>query len=340
MSGKYSMQIMKEACLLGANLTYEEASAIYQEIRKIQVSPDAIESWCKKIGHQLYKLECEHASELLENPKLAQQESSQNVQLQRRSEDRLYLEIDGSHLRIREANSDWKENKMAVGFYESDIKKSGDEQENRLRIAKKDYVSSIGEVGKNLKRFGQLFYGLAVRMGALHAKEVIVIADGADWIRNIVERMLPHAVLILDWYHATENLWSCAKELYGDGSNKATDWVTKYKDLIWNGKIDQVLDSLLAEANTAKNQTPLRKLYGYFANRKESMRYDRFRAKGYHIGSGAIESANKYVVQKRAKQSGMRWSYKGANSIIALRIHYLKGFWNDIWEPGGIAWAA
>ena len=322
-------------------MTYEEASDIYKRITGISVSPDSIESYTKKVGQKVHEMECEHARELMDHPELAAQESEAGMQANGGdADDPIYLEIDGSHLNTREDGCEWKENKLAVAFRQSDIKHCGKEEDSRIQISRKDFVSTIGPVGENLKKFTNLFYGLAVRMGALHAKEVIVLADGASWIRNMVERLLPHAVIILDWYHATEHLWKCAKELYGENSPKAGEWVMRYKALLWEGKVKQVLELLLEEAAEAKKQTPLRDLYSYFNTRKEGMRYDEFRQKGYHIGSGAIESANKYVIQKRMMQAGMRWTFQGANSLAALRIRYLKDCWDPLWKPGGVAWAA
>ena len=62
------------------------------------------------------------------------------------------------------------------------------------------------------------------------------------------------------------------------------------------------------------------------------MKYDEFRSKGYNIGSGAIESANKYIVGQRLKLSGMKWTISHANAIIHLRCKYYEGKWNLFWK--------
>jgi hypothetical protein len=70
----------------------------------------------------------------------------------------------------------------------------------------------------------------------------------------------------------------------------------------------------------------------YFTNNTERMRYNKYREKGYHIGSGAVESACKHVVGQRLKQAGMRWSVQGADAILQLRILWKNGEWNRFWK--------
>ena len=241
----------------------------------------------------------------------------------------MYIMIDGSHLNTREEG--WKENKLAMAFSEADIVRSGEKEEERISIRKKDFVSSLGE---KLGTFKNLVSLLGHRTGIFLAREVVVIADGAPWIRNLAESLFPKAVIILDWFHVTEHLWGSAKELFGDSSTQRAEWVKRYKDMLWNGMVDNALKLLLQEAVTAKNQTPLRELYYYFNTRRECMRYDKFRLKGYYIGSGPIESANKYVIQERLKRAGMKWTFRGANAIACLRTKYLSGNWDPVWETG------
>ena len=70
----------------------------------------------------------------------------------------------------------------------------------------------------------------------------------------------------------------------------------------------------------------------YFSNNKERMRYNEYKDKGYHIGSGTVESACKHIVSQRLKQSGMTWSVEGANAITQLRILWENGEWHNFWN--------
>mgnify|MGYP003678430676 FL=1 len=74
----------------------------------------------------------------------------------------------------------------------------------------------------------------------------------------------------------------------------------------------------------------LRQLIGYYTNHQKRMQYHLFKEKGFIIGSGAIESAHKDVLQKRLKLSGQRWTKKGLQQITQLRVIYKSKKWNQI----------
>ena len=78
-------------------------------------------------------------------------------------------------------------------------------------------------------------------------------------------------------------------------------------------------------------------LIRYILSNEEQMRYDVFRAKGYDIGSGAVEGACKHVVGKRLKQSGMIWSRTGSSATLALRIAWLNDKWEQLWQTKPLA---
>ena len=148
------------------------------------------------------------------------------------------------------------------------------------------------------------------------------------------ERLFPKSIHILDWYHACEHLHDCAKEVFGETNQRRIQaWVLPLKKLLYEGCIEELCDRLLFEAQKYnKRQTPIRKLYNYYHSRKEKMRYEKFRRKGYCIGSGAVESANKYLVQARLKQAGMKWTQRGAQAILMLRQKVYEKKWSNVWD--------
>ncbi|MFO8056119.1 MAG: ISKra4 family transposase, partial [bacterium] len=81
-----------------------------------------------------------------------------------------------------------------------------------------------------------------------------------------------------------------------------------------------------------KKKEEVKKTADYFEKNQERMRYDKFRRQGLFIGSGVVEAGCKSVIGKRLKQSGMHWSVRGANSIIALRCCLESGRFEDYWE--------
>jgi hypothetical protein len=170
---------------------------------------------------------------------------------------------------------------------------------------------------------------------------VVVLGDGAPWIWHLAEVIFPQRVEILDWYHADEHISAVARTLYGEGTEKATTWRTTQLDRLATDRIDDVIDSLRflgAHQRTAAKRTAVADLARYLTTNRERMRYQTFRAAGYAIGSGAVESAVSHVVQQRMKRVGMRWRSAGADAMLALRsIYRSTGAWDRFWVTN---WAA
>jgi hypothetical protein len=245
---------------------------------------------------------------------------------------RIYFLADGAMLNTR--SNGWKENKLGMVFSEENMEKTGSGEKERIRIRRKDFITSFAEGLQPVKKLLRL---LAARNGAFQAREVVVVSDGAPWIENTFAEMFKELTHILDWYHAVEHLWSCANSIYGKGSELAARWVKRYKELLWTGKVEELLIDLFAEAATARDQTPLLELHAYLRTRRHMIRYNEFRERGLFVGSGAIESANKYVIQSRLKRAGMRWSISGANAIAHLSAAYMADRWDPLWKTRGRA---
>jgi hypothetical protein len=168
---------------------------------------------------------------------------------------------------------------------------------------------------------------------------VVVNGDGAAWIRTERDRHFLRATFIIDWYHAVEHLWTCGKALFGDGSLGSAQWVKKRKNGLWRGRVEKVLWNLEQHLPLygGERRKALEDLIRYLRTHREQMRYDKFREKGYDIGSGAVEGACKHVVGKRLKGSGMIWSRKGVSSTLALRILWLNKDWEPFWRTKPLA---
>jgi hypothetical protein len=127
---------------------------------------------------------------------------------------------------------------------------------------------------------------------------------------------------ILDWYHASEHLWALAKALHGEGTPQAAAWAKAATDLLWDAGAGPLL-RLLGQTGAA---TPgaaeaLRLQRGYFAANAGRMDYPAYRARGLPVGSGAVESAARHLVQDRMKRAGMRWSQPGGEALLARCSH-------------------
>ena len=165
---------------------------------------------------------------------------------------------------------------------------------------------------------------IAVNAGYGKVKDVVLIGDGAAWIRNMKDEVFPDAVQILDLYHLKENVYTYAKNKFQHNEKEYVPWAEQFIEKIENGKVEEAL-RLLPE--TEKLPPGVVNLRTYLKNNMDKINYPEYRAKGYFVGSGAIESANKVIVQRRLKQSGMRWSVSGAQAVLTLRAKVESRLW-------------
>ena len=185
---------------------------------------------------------------------------------------------------------------------------------------------------ESCEEFGRRLYAEAWRRGWARAKTRVVLGDGAEWIWNQADLHFPEAIQIVDLYHAREHLWSLAAKLYVNDAPARKRWVMVRKDKLDNGKIERLVASLRSVA--ASHPDLAEDIFteaNYFENNKERMRYPKFRKQGLFVGSGVIEAGCKTVLG-RLKRSGMFWTVRGANAIIALRCCQLSGKFEDYWE--------
>ena len=122
----------------------------------------------------------------------------------------------------------------------------------RLSISKKKLTGAVAQGYEDLVvRLRRQF----IKSGVYGSKSIVLISDGSEWIEKVFQRLVPGGLMILDWYHACQHLWSCAQEIFKD-SEQAECGVEFYKYLLLNGCADYMLDRLLDKAKYAKNQTP------------------------------------------------------------------------------------
>lgn len=184
------------------------------------------------------------------------------------------------------------------------------------------------------EEFGRRLYGEAWQRGCSHALLRVVMGDGAEWIWNLAALHFPGAIQIVDLYHARQHLWEVARMLYPDEEGKRKGWMKFHqKRLLDQGRIEKLVTALRAiQSRKPEVAEKLRTEADYFERNAERMRYPKFRRQHLFVGSGVIEAGCKTVVASRLKQSGMFWTVRGANAILALRCSYLNGRFEDYWE--------
>jgi len=183
------------------------------------------------------------------------------------------------------------------------------------------------------EQFGKRIYLEAWKRGWSRAETKVVLGDGAEWIWNIADQHFPGAIQIVDLYHARQHLWELARKLYPNQEVKQKRWVMVQKHKLDDGKIEKLVRGLRSiESPDVELAEQIRTEANYFEKNAHRMRYPEFRRQHLFVGSGVIEAGCRTVIGSRAKQSGMFWTVRGANAIIALRCCRISGRFEDYWE--------
>lgn len=240
-------------------------------------------------------------------------------------EEIVYVQADGGMIFTREEG--WKEVKVGRIFKESDCLEVGGE---RGWIKHSEYDAYLGDCKRFTGRFEQKLEPYA-HLG----KRLVFVTDGAIWIKHWKEDAFPDALHSLDWYHAMQHLGSFA-ELYFKEPHVKERWIAKQESLLYNSKVNKVIDNIKKLLQSCADPATInngKQLMDYYDSNKNRMDYKYYRTIGAGIiGSGAIEAAQRTVVQKRLKMSGQRWSKQGAQNVLALRCANLSEQWNKVIE--------
>jgi hypothetical protein len=204
--------------------------------------------------------------------------------------------------------------------------------EEGFAIRDPDSTTYTGAI-ETAEEFGRRLYVEAWKRGSSRAKKKVVIGDGAEWIWNLAPDHFPGAIQIVDLYHARQHLWELVRKLYPNDGGQQKAWMKVHqKRLLDKGKIEKLVTSIRSlSSDNPEVSEKIRIEADYFERNADRMRYPKFRRQHLFVGSGVIEAGCKTVVGSRLKQSGMFWTVRGANAILALRCCHLNGRFEDYW---------
>jgi hypothetical protein len=191
------------------------------------------------------------------------------------------------------------------------------------------YVGAI----ETAEEFGKRLYLEAWKRGWSRAQKKVVMGDGSEWIWNQAEAHFPSATQIVDLYHAREHLGELARKLHPHDEANQQCWMMVHQDLLDDGRIQELVSSLRSiETSHTELAEKIRTEAEYFEKNAERMRYPEFRRQHLFVGTGVIEAGCKTVIGSRCKQSGMFWTVRGANAILALRCCQFNDRFEGYWE--------
>ena len=237
----------------------------------------------------------------------------------------LVAETDGVMVRYADG---WHEVKLGVvGGWEVRADPAPEAPPDRLLAP--SYVAAREESAAFAPRFGAEVArrgGLAVvgwhgaQQGVAELRPVVLLADGAKWIWVTVAEQFGTVTEIVDYYHACEHLTTVAGLRHGSGTAAARAWAATQRETLLTDGVDAILPLLAAPDGLSEEaRDELTTERGYFRSNRARMQYPAFRAQGLPIGSGAVESSAKHLIQQRLKRAGMRWGEAGGRALIALR---------------------
>jgi hypothetical protein len=157
-----------------------------------------------------------------------------------------------------------------------------------------------------------------------------IIGDGAEWIWKRVQSLFPHACQVLDYYHCSEYLHKVAKAQYSD-LLQAQEWVEATLTRLYMGKVGWVLGGLRRMQPTSEEALKaIDNCWIYLNDHRGRTHYRTFRRGGYPLGSGGMESSNKFICHVRLKRSGAWWYEESSNQMLALRCAKYNGTFHQV----------
>jgi hypothetical protein len=321
--------VRRMQAMVGQEVSFDHGRQQMQLLADLEVTTKAVERNAEAIGEDLFRREQEEIQRAvqLDLPMVV----GEAIPI-------LYVQMDGTGVPVTHSETEGRAGKVTgqpahtreVKLGCSFTQTTWDEEGYPIRDP--DSTTYTGAI-ETAEEFGKRIYLEAWNRGWNRAEKKVVMGDGAEWIWNIADQHFPGAVQIVDLYHARQHLWDLARKLYPNEEVRQKRWMIRQQARLDGGKIEKLIASLdsidppqveLAEA--------IRIEMAYFHNNAHRMRYPEFRRQHLFVGTGVMEAGCKTVIGSRLKQSGMFWTVRGANAIIALRCCCLSGRFEDYWE--------
>jgi len=304
---------------LSSELPFKTAAEAFQRCTGDSLSNDHMFETSNRIGNHLNILDvCPTKDEVEQKvDELSKDKFRRPVMM---------LAIDGAHAPTRPEPSPWK-GKRGKGEYK-EVKGF------RLYLIDADrivHLISWHQV-QDEEEFAQGL--LKIREAGLIPEDKVrlcIIADGAPWIWIKPLEIFPKAKLVLDFYHCSEYIHAVANAQYGKGTKQAREWVEATFTRLFHNNVDDVIRGLkIMQPASSEAEEKITGAVRYLSKRKNLVNYGSAKRAGYHLGSGAIESANKFISHVRLKRSGAWWYITNANNILKLRCAKYNGTYDNI----------
>lgn len=313
LSGKLTPQGQEQLVRLSGWMPFERAVEVFADFTGMKVAKIVAMNSTETAGAAYVQMQEEAVGE-------SERGKGQEV---RAGADKMQISADGAMVPLR--HGIWAEVRtLVVGEVQANRTKEG---EREIHTRNLSYFSR--------KVSAQEFQRLALvefqRRGVEQAQAVAAVMDGAEWEQGFVDFHCPQAVRILDFPHATEHLNAIGEFLHGEHTPQSQAWLKEQSHRLQHeGPKD-----LLCKLEKLQRKHPHAEVFSsnlsYLKKRTQQMQYPLFQAQGWPIGSGAVESGNKLVVEARLKGAGMHWEENNINPMLAIRNILCSGRWKEDW---------
>ncbi len=326
-SGYLSPGLSRVACRLGIDDSFDESSDVLEETLQIHVVGEGTRRITEGIGA---------VAETGQQAAIALAQVGKEAVPAREVEPvgaAMVVEVDGAKVQFLDG---WHEGKVGV-IAKLGPKLAVDEKTGRVHQVpmEKTYFAGF-ESGD---QFWWRVYVEAYRrgLGASELKLIVLLGDGSDWIWRYGRSFLAigdaEIVEILDIMHVYEHLWKVGNTVFGVGSEEAARWVKPLENKLVEEGPAPILAAMQALVTADENAADeVRKAINYVTKHRDRMNYPSFVARRLPIGSGAVESTCKTLLEEREKGAGMRWTQAGAQQVATLRAVQRSGRWRDFWQ--------
>ena len=327
---EFSPGVRRMQAVVGQEAPFDQGRQQMKLLADLEVTTKAVERTAEAIGEDVARGDQQEVQRALQLdlpmvmgapvPILYVQMDGTGVPVVKKETEGRKGKVDGQPAHTREA-------KLGCVFTQTAWDEEG------FAIRDPDSTTYVGAI-ETAEEFGKRLYVEAWKRGWSRAEKKVVIGDGAEWIWNLANEHFPGAVQIVDLYHARQHLWELARQLYPqDPANQRALIKFHLKRLLDKGKIEKLVAALRAlHSANPELAEKIRTEADYFETNTERMHYPKFRRQHLFVGSGVIEAGCKTVIGSRLKRSGMFWTVRGANAILALRCCHLNGRFEEYWE--------
>lgn len=323
-AGQVTAGLAELLALAGVEISFEEGTRWLERYLLFRVSDNTLRKETERFG----ELQTAQEAEWIKN-------SQDERWLQQRQREigkqpgRLYGSLDGV---MAPLVGEWRELKNIAWYRVEPVRSYQKRRRHAKRVGEQNHLQAQDITYhcdiQPPEKFSELFWASACQRKADLYEELVFVCDGAVWIWKLIERHFPHAVQIVDWYHASEYLPPIAEAAFGSGTYQYQSWLENARTLLWEGRIADLILACQQLSSFSLAVPAVHQAVTYFTNNQQRMDYARFRQRGYFIGSGTVESGGKQISGLRLKRAGARWTEPGAVATAKARAAWLSGQWD------------